>query len=157
MVDVRVWPGLEEKEDRSSRNLDGAAFLTLVNQVREKSAPVPVTAAYPAAVYADPALQHSHQIEPDVHEILIHCGSQLSDFLFALPALDALRLTYPEAEIVLSGGARLQAFLQGRPGPVDRVEIDLRSLAGKSCDLALFLERPESGTGSAAMPRPRNE
>jgi ADP-heptose:LPS heptosyltransferase len=41
--------------------------------------------------------------------------------VFGLPALYALKQTYPEAELVLAGKAWHRTFLQGRPGPVDRV------------------------------------
>lgn len=148
VTDVREWPGLDKIEDRVPGYLNGAAFLTVVNQVSEKTAPEPVMAAYPAAMYSDPTIQHSHQIEPNVREVVIYCGAGFSDYLFALPALDAIRLAYPQAVIVLLGGARLQAFLQDRPGPVDRVETDYRSLTGKHFDLALLLGRP----GSEAEP-----
>lgn len=45
----------------------------------------------------------------------------IGDFVFALPALHALRATYPAAEIVLLGAPWYVDFLAGRPAPVDRV------------------------------------
>lgn len=45
----------------------------------------------------------------------------VGDFMFSLPALDALRSAYPHAEIVLLGLPWHAAFLAGRPSPVDRV------------------------------------
>jgi ADP-heptose:LPS heptosyltransferase len=47
----------------------------------------------------------------------------VGDFVFALPALHALKQAYPEAELVLAGKAWQRAFLRGRPGPVDRVVV----------------------------------
>lgn len=45
----------------------------------------------------------------------------LGDLVFTLPALDALRAAYPQAEIVLLGKQWMAALLHERPGPVDRV------------------------------------
>lgn len=58
---------------------------------------------------------------PDVRKIAILRANALGDFIFTLPALEALRHAYPEAEIVLLGQAWHAAFLRGRPSPVDRV------------------------------------
>ena len=46
----------------------------------------------------------------------------LGDFVFALPAFDALRAAYPDAEIVLLGKPWLAGLLRERPGPIDRVD-----------------------------------
>jgi ADP-heptose:LPS heptosyltransferase len=56
-----------------------------------------------------------------VRKIVVLRPSAVGDFVFALPALHALKQTYPEAELVLAGKAWHRTFLQGRPGPVDRV------------------------------------
>lgn len=56
-----------------------------------------------------------------VHKIVVLRPGAVGDFVFALPALHALKQTYPEAELVLAGKAWHRMFLQGRPGPVDRV------------------------------------
>ena len=48
-------------------------------------------------------------------------ANALGDFIVALPALEALRAAYPQAEIVLLATAWHAAFLASRPGPVDRV------------------------------------
>ena len=45
----------------------------------------------------------------------------LGDFIFALPALSALRGAYPDAEISLLAADWHQELLANRPGPVDRV------------------------------------
>jgi ADP-heptose:LPS heptosyltransferase len=56
-----------------------------------------------------------------VRKIVVLRPGAVGDFVFALPALHALKQTYPEAELVLAGKSWHRAFLQGRPGPVDRV------------------------------------
>jgi ADP-heptose:LPS heptosyltransferase len=58
---------------------------------------------------------------PDVYKIAVLRANALGDFLFALPALQALRDAYPDSEIVLLGDRWHRRFLTGRPGPVDRV------------------------------------
>jgi ADP-heptose:LPS heptosyltransferase len=62
-------------------------------------------------------------IEPDVHKIAVLRSNAIGDFIFTLPALEALRHAYPDAEIVLLGQDWHAGFLRGRPGPVDRVEV----------------------------------
>jgi ADP-heptose:LPS heptosyltransferase len=59
--------------------------------------------------------------EPDVARIAVLRANALGDFIFALPALDALRAAYPAAEITLLGAPWHARLLAGRPGPVDRV------------------------------------
>lgn len=56
-----------------------------------------------------------------VRRIAVLRPNAVGDFVFALPALHALKQTYPQAELVLIGKAWHRAFLAGRPGPVDRV------------------------------------
>jgi ADP-heptose:LPS heptosyltransferase len=56
-----------------------------------------------------------------VRKIVVLRPGAVGDFVFALPALHALKQTYPEAELVLAGKAWHRTFLQGRPGPVNRV------------------------------------
>ena len=58
-----------------------------------------------------------------VKRIAVLRGGGLGDLMFALPALDALAAAYPEAEITLLGTALHAALLDGRPGPVQRVEV----------------------------------
>jgi len=59
----------------------------------------------------------------DVRKIAVLRPNAVGDFVFALPALHALRHSYPEAEIVLLGKPWHAGFLHGRPGPVDRVAV----------------------------------
>lgn len=50
-------------------------------------------------------------------------ANALGDFVLTLPALEALGAAYPDAELVLLGTPMHAELLQGRPGPVDRVEL----------------------------------
>ncbi len=59
--------------------------------------------------------------DPEVKKIAVLRANALGDFIFTLPALEALRTTYPQAEIVLLGLEWHAEFLEGRPSPVDRV------------------------------------
>jgi ADP-heptose:LPS heptosyltransferase len=56
-----------------------------------------------------------------VRRIAVLRPGAVGDFVFALPALHALKKTYPEAILVLLGKAWHAGFLHGRPGPIDRV------------------------------------
>lgn len=58
---------------------------------------------------------------PDVGRIAVLRANALGDFIFTLPALDALRAGYPDAELVLLGAPWHADLLRDRPGPVDRV------------------------------------
>lgn len=58
-----------------------------------------------------------------VKRIAVLRGGGLGDLMFAMPALDALAASYPEAELTLLGAPLHAALLAGRPGPVDRVEV----------------------------------
>ncbi|HEX6968822.1 MAG TPA: glycosyltransferase family 9 protein [Micromonosporaceae bacterium] len=59
--------------------------------------------------------------EPDVSRIAVLRANGLGDFVFALPALRALRAAYPDAELVLLGAPWHARWLRARPSPVDRV------------------------------------
>lgn len=56
----------------------------------------------------------------NIKKIAVLRANALGDFIFALPALTALKQTYPDAELVLLGKKWHKEFLEGRPGPVDR-------------------------------------
>ena len=61
--------------------------------------------------------------EPGVERIAVLRANAIGDFVFTLPALEALRAAYPDAEITLLGLPWHAAFLRDRPGPVDRVVV----------------------------------
>jgi ADP-heptose:LPS heptosyltransferase len=58
-----------------------------------------------------------------IKKIAVLRANALGDYIFVLPALQALRETYPSAEIVLLGRQWHKEYLANRPGPVDRVVV----------------------------------
>ena len=62
-----------------------------------------------------------YKIISGVRKIAVLRANGLGDFIFALPALQALRNAYPRAEIVLLAKDWHATFLKDRPGPIDRV------------------------------------
>lgn len=56
-----------------------------------------------------------------IRRIAVVRANGIGDYCFAVPALEALRAAYPDAEIVLLGKHWHRDFLCARPGPVDRV------------------------------------
>src|SRR5581483_7143098 len=60
-------------------------------------------------------------VEPNIRKIAVLRANALGDLIFALPALDALRAAYPEADITWLGRDWHAEFFSGRPGPVGRV------------------------------------
>ena len=66
-----------------------------------------------------------------VRKIAVLRANALGDFIVTLPALDALRTRYPDAELVLLGRPWHAELMRGRPGAVDRVvTIPSRTLVG---------------------------
>jgi ADP-heptose:LPS heptosyltransferase len=59
----------------------------------------------------------------DVRRIAVLRANALGDYVMTIPAIEALRATYPGAEIILLGTPLHVELLAGRPGPVDRVEV----------------------------------
>jgi ADP-heptose:LPS heptosyltransferase len=59
----------------------------------------------------------------DVKKISVLRANAVGDYIVALPALEALRCRYRDAEIVLLGRHWHSDFLEGRPGPVDRTVV----------------------------------
>lgn len=64
-----------------------------------------------------------YNVVPEVRKIAVVRVNGIGDFIFSLPALEAVRAAYPEAEIVLLARVWHAAFLKERPGPVDRVVV----------------------------------
>jgi ADP-heptose:LPS heptosyltransferase len=58
-----------------------------------------------------------------VERIAVLRANRLGDLVLALPALAALRSTYPRAELTLLGAGWHPRLLDGRPGPWDRVVV----------------------------------
>lgn len=61
--------------------------------------------------------------QANVKKIAVLRANALGDFIFALPALQALGETYPQAEIILLGKKWHRDFLRHRPSPISRVVI----------------------------------
>ncbi|OBG27756.1 glycosyltransferase family 9 protein [Mycobacterium sp. 852002-51057_SCH5723018] len=57
---------------------------------------------------------------PDVERIVVLRGGGLGDLLSALPAIEALKAAYADAEIVVLCAPNNAALLTGRPSPIDR-------------------------------------
>jgi ADP-heptose:LPS heptosyltransferase len=66
---------------------------------------------------------HSHTRVPDARKIAAVRANRIGDLVFALPALAALRNSYPDAEIVLLGGPWHAEFFGSRASPVDRAVV----------------------------------
>lgn len=62
----------------------------------------------------------SYELVENVRKIAVLRAGGIGDFIFTLPALEALRAAYPEAEITLLGAAWHEELLSGRPGPPER-------------------------------------
>lgn len=80
-----------------------------------------------------------------VRRIAVLRGGGIGDLLFAMPALDALVATYPDAEIVLLGSPVHAELLQDRPSPVSRVEVlpiaqGIRESSGRRPDVRQIAE-----------------
>jgi len=58
-----------------------------------------------------------------IKKIAVLRANALGDYIFSLPALQALRETFCDAEIVLLGRAWHKEYLQNRPGSVNRVVV----------------------------------
>lgn len=98
-------------------NLQGQAVSELQTESRTGMVMYPVTPVRNKTSY-----QH-YEIEAGVRKIAVLRCNAIGDFIISLPALEALRHAYPGAEIVLFGLDWHADFLNGRPGPIDRVEV----------------------------------
>jgi len=67
--------------------------------------------------------QFCYPVAQNISKIAVLRANALGDFIFALPALTALRSAYPDAEIVLLARNWHQQFLAQRPSPIDRVVV----------------------------------
>jgi ADP-heptose:LPS heptosyltransferase len=65
----------------------------------------------------------SHPVLRDVRKIAVFRPNAVGDFMYCLPALQAIKHTYPDAEVVYLGQAWHAEFLADRPGPVDRTVV----------------------------------
>jgi ADP-heptose:LPS heptosyltransferase len=75
-----------------------------------------------APILTSPAQARMERL-PEVRKIAVLRANAIGDFIFTLPALEAIRNAYPEAEIVLLGLQWHADFWKNRPGPVDRVVV----------------------------------
>ncbi|WP_270886101.1 glycosyltransferase family 9 protein [Pedococcus sp. 5OH_020] len=62
----------------------------------------------------------SRGVIEDVNRVVALRANAIGDFLMVLPALEAVRRTYPRAHVTVVGDAWLPGLLDGRPGPWDR-------------------------------------
>lgn len=62
----------------------------------------------------------THSVLRDVRKIAVFRPNAVGDFMYCLPALQAIKHCYPGAEVVYLGQQWHADFLAGRPGPVDR-------------------------------------
>lgn len=77
-----------------------------------------------------------------VRRIAVLRPNAVGDFVFALPALQALRDTYPDAQIVYLGKRWHHEFLSGRPGPWDEV-VALPPIRGVGAPLEAQVDEAE--------------
>jgi len=76
---------------------------------------------------------------PEVASIAVLRPNQIGDFMFALPALAALRETYPAARIVYSGASGTRRFRRRTP-LVDEVVVLRGPGVGAPPDVAVDAE-----------------
>lgn len=79
---------------------------------------------------------------PGVRRIAVLRANSIGDFVLALPALAALRASYPRAEITYLGDRWHPQLMRGRPGPWDRVDV-VPPYAGVRSDEPLSQDSPE--------------
>jgi ADP-heptose:LPS heptosyltransferase len=86
---------------------------------------------------------------PGARKIGVLQAKALGDFIVTLPALEAIRETYPEAELVLLGKPWVKEFLNARPSTVDRV-IAIPILAGVNDTVETKGRVPDASSGSGS-------
>jgi ADP-heptose:LPS heptosyltransferase len=72
---------------------------------------------------ATPLLEPAAPLVPGVRRIAVLRSNGIGDFVMVLPALEALRAAYPDAEITYLGTTWHPDLLEDRPGPWDRVVV----------------------------------
>jgi len=82
-----------------------------------------------------------HGLVDGVGKIAVLHPNAVGDFVFALPALHALKAAYPKAELVLIGKAWHRSFLDRRPGPIDRV-VELPAVPGVGVPVDARVDAP---------------
>lgn len=87
---------------------------------------------------------------PGARKIGVLQAKALGDFIVTLPALEAIRETYPEAELILLGKPWVKEFLTARPSAVDRV-IAIPILAGVNDAVETKGRVPHDSSGSGSV------
>jgi ADP-heptose:LPS heptosyltransferase len=82
-------------------------------------------------------------------KIAVLHAKALGDFIVTLPALEAIKETYPQAELVLLAKPWVKNFLEARPSPVDRV-ICVPVLPGVRDDVETKGHPPPAGPDSGS-------
>ncbi|GAB4528261.1 MAG: glycosyltransferase family 9 protein [Anaerolineae bacterium] len=68
-------------------------------------------------------MHYSQAVLPGIRKIAVLRATNLGDYIAATPALNALRRTYPQAEMVYLGRLFHKTLLESRPNAVDRVVV----------------------------------
>ncbi len=94
-------------------------------------------------------------IKPEsIKKIAVLRANALGDFIFILPALQALRETFPRAEIVLLGKQWHTSFVPGRISTIDRIVV-VPPYPGVGADETVSRDSPEINDFFYAMQQER--
>jgi ADP-heptose:LPS heptosyltransferase len=85
------------------------------------------------------------------HKIAVLHAKALGDLIVTLPALGAIKATYPDAELTLLARPWVKEFLSARPSAVDRV-ISVPVLAGVNDESVVAMKGRAACAGLAARP-----
>ncbi|MEX2430453.1 MAG: glycosyltransferase family 9 protein, partial [Dehalococcoidia bacterium] len=83
----------------------------------------------------------AHGFVDGVTSIAVLRANGIGDLIFALPALDALKRTYPAAKLTLLAKGWHQELLVGRPGPVDEVIVIPHGILASDADATVDAEK----------------